>query len=496
MCKRYSRKHYMNFKPLLLVLIVIVTITGCTQEKNTIGGSLSPLKDIINVSYVDSIPFKAFSFKPGAHTMRTDGGVSGNDYFLLGGLKPEIPEAAGVKGDVALQFWYKELDIVQSSADSVLVVDSVLLVLLQNGYYGDSTALHFLEVYELNSALSNSQEYYADENPLDYYSEDDKIGEKQIQTIDYTIPDSVRWESGYVHHISIPLSKSIGQRIIDNYDDIYDNINNFRDLFEGVYIKTTFSTKAMLRVYPYLSTQNTAGGTSTQFSALNLIYHYNPADTVIIGKDTVITYPERDSSLYFVQSIVVNNECPRFNVIRKTYGDYDFSYNENTVQPSTLYLQGLNVSKIKLKFPPVYKLDAFKPLAGEDSARIAINSAKLTLHIDKNIQDLSDYMSPYQLLIRRDTLGIDTIGNVTYIPDQSVYVSQNATYTYGIQTADYTYEFNIAEYIQDLLDNKEDNPDDLILSVNGNTRNPSFAFLKGLTNNSDNLKLEIVYTRY
>ncbi|MFB6342240.1 DUF4270 family protein [Saccharicrinis sp. FJH62] len=485
----------MNFKPLLLVLIVIATITGCTQDQNIIGGSISPLKDKINVAYVDSIPFKAFSFKPAAHTMRTDGGIKGNDYFMLGGYTTELQEAASVKGDIAMEFWYDQLDMKQSSPDSVLVLDSVLLVLLQNGYYGDSTALHYFEVYELNKLLSNSEDYFSDENPADYYSEDDKIGEKQTQTIDFTIPDSVRWANGYIHHISIPLSKSIGQKIIDNYDDVYNNVDKFRDLFKGVYIKTTFSTKAMMYIYPYLSTTSTTIS-YTDFSALNLVYHYNPAHRAIIGEDTVITYPERDTSFYFVQSIVVNNQCPRFNVIRKDYGNYDFSYNENTLQPSVLYVQGLNISKVRLRFPSVYDLDAFKPLAGEDSARIAINSAKLTLNVDKNIQDQGQYMAPYQLYLRRDTLGRDTIGNVTYIPDQAVYVSQNATYTYGIRTDSYTYVFNIAEYIQDILDRKEENPDDLILSVAGNRNNPGFAFLKGLTNANDNLKLEIVYTRY
>ncbi|MFB6318948.1 DUF4270 family protein [Saccharicrinis sp. FJH54] len=487
----------MNFKPLLLVLIVIAAITGCTQDENIIGGSISPLKDKINVAYVDSVPFKAFSFKPAAHTLRTDGGVEGNDYFLLGGLKPDIADAAGIKGDIAMEFWYKELDITQSSPDSILVVDSVLLVLLQNSYDGDSTALHFFEVYELDKLLSNSEDYFADENPEDYYSEENKIGEKQIQTIDFTVPDSIRWSQNYMHHISIPLSKSIGERIIENYDDIYNNVNKFRELFKGVYIKTTFGSKAMMHIYPFMSTSSPTVS-YTDFSALNLVYHYNPADTAIVGEDTVITYPERDTSFYAVQSIVVNNECPRFNVIRKNYGDYDFSFNANTVQPSALYLQGLNVSKVRLKFPAVYTLDAFKPLAGEDSARIAINSAKLTLQIDKNIQDINQYFPPVRLLLRRDTLGRDTIGNVTYIPDEAVYVAQNktASYTYGTLISDYTYEFNIAEYIQDLFDSKVDHPDDLILSVSDNVNNPGFVFLNGLTKSSDNLKLEIVYTRY
>lgn len=494
----------MNIKSFLLALTIIISIAGCTEDQDTIGGSIRPPKDKINVSYVDSISFKAFSFKPTDFSLRTDGGIKDYESALLGGLKPDIPEVAGVKGDLALEFWYNELDITLSSPDSILVLDSVVLVLIQNGFYGDSAALHLFEVFELNKRLSASQNYFSDENPSDFYDQADKLGERQIQTIDYTIADSLRSETDYIHSISIPLDKSLGQRVLDNYDDIKDSYQSFRDLFNGVYVKTTFSTKAMMRVYPFLTTTNSSGLSYTDFSAINFIYHYNSWDTLVVendtttisDNDTIIGFLEDSEIRYHVQSVVSNNQCQRVNVLRKDYGTYNFDYNETTVQPEVLYMQGLNVAKVRLKFPSIYDKTAFAPLEGQDSARIAINSAKLVFNVEKSLQDLNENMSPVQLYLRRDTIGSDSIGNVTYTPDQSIYLLQGQSYTQGVRTTEYSYEFNIAEYIQELIDNKVDNPDDLILSVAENRTNPGFALIKGLTNADEKLKLEIIYTRY
>lgn len=493
----------MNFKPVLLALIAILSITACTQDENIIGGSISPPKDRINISYVDSVPISAYSFVPKEFLLRTDGNIAGHQYAVLGGLKPDIPQAAGIKGDMAMEFWYDELSIEPSDTTKQLVLDSVILVLIQNGYYGDTAALHYFEAFELNQSLSNTQNYYSDENPFDYYSESDKIGERQIQTIDRTVNDSIRESSGYIHNIAIPLDKSVGERIMDNLDEIATDVDKFREMFKGIYVKTTFSTKAMLSIYPYL-TSSAGSSRFTDFSSMNLIYHYNYWDTLVIDNETltdldndsIIGFLEEDTVQYFVQSLVVNNECQWFNVIRKDYGDYDFSYDETTVQPELLYVQGLDVAKVRLSFPKMYDLPAFKPLEGEDSARIAINSAKLTLTVDRGVQDLNQYMAPFQLLLRRDTLGRDTIGNVTYTPGESVYLSQNQEYPYGYRNSEYKYVFNIAEYVQELINTKQENPDDFILSVSGNRNNPGFAFLKGLTSTDENLKLEIVYTRY
>jgi hypothetical protein len=194
--------------------------------------------------------------------------------------------------------------------------------------------------------------------------------------------------------------------------------------------------------------------------------------------------------LQYSQSLICNNECARFNIIRKTQGTYDFGNDSISRKSEHLYLQGLGISNARISLPSLYDLPEFEALSGEDSSRIAVNSAKLILSLDQELQKPDLLLPPSRLLIRRDT-----IGGYTFIPDEIVFLNNETNYPGGFLTADYTYEFNIAEFVQEIIDSKTETPDDLVISVGGNRNNPGFAFLKGVANDTP-LKLEIVYTRY
>lgn len=460
----------MNIKTLLLFFLVVL-ITSCDESENVIGGSISPPQDNINVFFTNNIGFDAFSFQSPA--FRTDGNIKGYDYFMLGGFKPqEIEEATSIKADIAMEFWFDDLEITDGRGDSILVLDSVILLLLQNGYYGDTMALGLLEVFELNTRLSNTRDYFSDENPLDYYDPADKIGELEFQPFDYSVPDSIRNKDGYQHLLRIPIAREVGQRIVDNLDNL-NSVEAFREIFSGVYIRTQIGEGALLNIFPFLTTT-----TSTNFSALNIIYHYESGDTIA------------ESTLQYSQSLICNNECARFNIIRKTQGTYDFGNDSISRKSEHLYLQGLGISNARISLPSLYDRPEFKALTGEDSSRIAVNSARLMLSLDQELQKPDLFLPPSRLLIRRDT-----IGGYTFIPDEIVFLNNETNYPGGFLTADYTYEFNIAEFVQEIIDSKTETPDDLVISVAGNRNNPGFAFLKGVANDTP-LKLEIVYTRY
>lgn len=463
----------MKLRNLLLFFVIAIFASSCNEDNNLIGGSIRPSKDEINVFYEESLPIKAYSYMP--DSFRTDLGIKGYDFFMLGGLKSSLPEASEVRAHFALQFWSPRLDSIKTYSDSILVIDSVQLFLIYKNYYGDTAEVNAINVYELNQDLSSSKEYYSNENPLDYYSESDLIGSlNSFSTIDRAIPDSVRNSSDYLPYLKIPINKEIGERIFDNLDAIKNDVGVFRELLKGIYVKSVFGQKTLFHIYPYINST-----IYNNYSALRVSYHYEK-----IG----VTNPE--IKVFYSQDFPCNNECAGFNVIRHKKGTYSF---DTSIVAERLYLQGLATSNVRLQLPSVYNFESFKPLLGEDSSRIAINSAKLILKIDTGFQDIGELSPPSQLLLRRDT-----VGGITYTTDEFILQAQNSDpsgFTFGLRTNNYTYEFNLAEYIQELLDNNVDNPNELILSVANNRNNPSLVFLKGI-GHSDNLKLEIVYTRY
>lgn len=459
----------MKFRNLLVLLFAALLVAACNDDENIVGGSIRPSKDDIHVSYDASVPISAYSFKSNA--FRTDLGIKGYDYYMLGGFSDDIDETAGIRGHIALQFWSSSLDHIKPNSDSVIVVDTVKLILLYDRFYGDSLSVNKLEVYELNTQLSSSEEYYSNENSLDYYSESDLIGElNNFSTIDESVPDSIRWAEGYVHALEIPLKREIGERIFANLDDIRNDVDAFRDLFNGVYIKSVLGSKTIFYISPILDY-----GDEVLFSTLNVVYHYESTGLVSVV----------DS--FRTENFIINNECAGFNVINSTPGTYNY---DTTIVPERLYVHGLGVSNARIKLPSLYNYSAFLPIAGEDSARVAINNAKIVFKIDTAFQSVSNVIPPTQLYLRRDTNG-----GYTYTNDEFIALSTSSGQTFGGLTSDYTYEFNITEYVQELINNKTEIPNDLVLSVVNNRNNPSLTFLKGLSH-TDNLKLEIVYTRY
>ena len=474
----------MKLNYVLLSLAVILTI-ACDDEK-FIGGTIRPAKDEINILYVDTIPIKAFSYQPG--NFRTDRGVKGNDYFLLGGFQPQdLDEVTSIKGDVVFEFWTDTFRLPaagevidprdttgNTKISGVRVVDSVFLSIVQSGYFGDTMAVNYFEVYELNTRLSHTQDYYDNEDPLNYYSPEDLIGVYNAQT-KYTYDTlEISTSSGLIPYrvIQIPLDKKIAERFINNQEQA-TSTEGFRDLFKGVYVKTLSGEGAMWSIYPEFN---------NLYTSLAVQYHFEAE----VG-DTVLT-----DNIYYNEAAIVNNECAGFNVLRKTEGTYDFSIDENSPQPEELYIQGLGVSNIRLKIPSIYDNPLFGALPGEDSARIAFNSAKIIFQVDSVKQEESLNWAPGRINLRRDTAG-----GFIFTPGQLLYVnsSQEANYFYGLRTTSYTYEYDISEYIQELFNLKTVTPDDLVLSVNNNRRNPSAAILKGL-GSDEPPKLKIIYTRY
>ncbi len=458
----------MNLKTIASLVILIIALSACNDDKNILGGSLLPSKDIVQVSFTNSIPLEAYSYIP--DSIRTDAGP----LLLLGGYRIlENEMVGGAKADIAMEFVKYNIDtLILKSKYEVTYSSAYLQLINTEGYWGDSMGLNLVEVYELSDYLYNDTTYYSNQQPLDLYNTNNKIGELQFEPVDYSIPDSIRKRKDYIASLKIPLNDVIGQRVYSRINDLFENRIIFRDLFKGVYMKSAVGEKTIMYISPY-----------NEYITSFQVECKTKYDRII---NNVVVESGRDTTVYAI--FACSPEAARLNVFRQIPGTYNFNQGKTS---DKLLIKGMAGANVRIALPPIYSQPVFAPLPGDDSARIAINSAKIKLTIDRELSYLSRYPAPSSIKLRRDT-----VGGFIYAPDEALYLAATEDYVYGVRLSDYTYEFNITEYIQELIDKKTDTPDELVLLIANNRYSPTFTFFKGVSASENPLKLDIVYTRY
>ncbi len=120
---------------------------------------------------------------------------------------------------------------------------------LYTDFFGDSTAVGGINVYQLNRELYNNDDiYYSDVNPEDFYSESDLLGSASYAPIDLSISEDDR-EDNYLY-VLVPLPVSKGKEIIRLYQECKKNNLDFRNEFlkefKGIYAKQVQGDGALL----------------------------------------------------------------------------------------------------------------------------------------------------------------------------------------------------------------------------------------------------------
>ena len=462
----------MNLKTIVSLLALVLILSACKDDENILGGSLLPSKDFVKVSYTDSFPLEAYSYLP--DSIRTDAGA----LLLLGGYRVlENELVGGAKADIAMEFVKFDIDtLILRSKYEVTYSATYLQLVNTEKFWGDSLGLNLVEVYELSENLYNDTTYYSNQQPLELYNINNKIGELQFEPVNYSVPDTIRNSVEYISTLKIPLNDAIGERVFNNARDIDENRLKISDVFKGVYIKSAVGEKTIMYISPV-----DEKGNITSFQ----VECKTKYDKV---KNGVVVEFGRDTTVYAI--FACTSEAARLNVFRQIKGTYNF--NDDKKQDKLL-LKGMAGSNIRIALPSIYSHPLFAPLPGEDSARIAINHAKLILTINRENSFLGRYPAPSSIKLRRDT-----VGGLIYAPDEALYIAaqKESEYLSGVRLSNYTYEFNITEYVQELFRKKTVKPDELVLLIANNRYSPTFTIFNGVSAQQNPLKLEVVYTRY
>ncbi|MDP1621000.1 MAG: DUF4270 domain-containing protein [Bacteroidales bacterium] len=438
---------------LLIGILLILAIFSCKKDPYEIGFDLLPPSDTLNVKSTDTITVEAFSVIQ--DSVRTDKVFT----LIMGSMMDPV------FGRTTAGF-YSQVRLSSEGVDfgSNPVLDSLVLMLPYNGYYGDTLSRLNVKVYEISDEFSYDSLRYSNQRLATYptvVADQDFIPR---------ISDSVLvYSEKLPAHLRINLSKKsnyLGQKILNAPIDALATNQDFIKFFKGVYVTASpvSNNGALLKF-------NINSGLSKM-----VVYFHD-------GND-----PQRDSLSF---DLLLNPNCARFiHIDHHGYLDAREDLKQQILNhdsargANNLFLQGMGGVKIKLKFP--YLKDFGK------GKNIAINEAILQL---KNLDPDTTLAPPPSLIMIRQ----DSAGRVGYLVDDN----EGAAYFGGTyDQKKRSYFFRLTQHMQKVLLNAYTTKFDLYLMVNSpitSAASPNRVMLHGTKplmpgDNSSHFQLKMTYT--
>ena len=284
-------------------------------------------------------------------------------------------------------------------------LDSAILLLKYHGYYGDTTSLQNIQVFEMTDDLTFDSTYYSNLNLETYYDADQPIAEKEY----YPTPGA--------DSLTIRLDDQIGLKILEADTSHLKENSTFLEYFKGLYLKTDPLTSGGAMTY-----FNFAGGQSRM-----LLYYSNS---------------EEDSLSY---EVVINSNCTWVNIFDHEYEGSEAGavINDSINTHELVYLQAMSGlrSGISIDFSDSIMLMAEKG--------IAINKAELVFPVTMDY--VNDYREKPPTLA---VFGANEDGTNAFIDD--IFLGE-IYYDGTYHEEEEGYIFNISRHVQNLLNPDLDN---------------------------------------
>ena len=431
---------------LLIIFSVLFSLNSC-KEPDEIGLE-QVTSQKLNVRFTDTTRIIAYAVKE--DSIQT----TATSLNLVG--KTDDP----IFGKTSAGFYTQyQLPFTDLTFGTNPVLDSMVLTLAYDGYYGDITKQQTINIYELSEDLDISKTYYSiDKKALKPV----KVGTKTFypRPKDSIIIDSVKTAP----HLRITLCSVFADKFLYAQNSDLQNNTAFVKFFKGLYITADSNSEGNAMLYFNMA---------SSLSRIKLYYHNKEIDSTFI---------------YFY----VNSLCPRFNSFNHHgYTSADSKLKKQIDKSDTslgnqiLYLQASGGIKTKILFPDLTKS---YNISGKDN--IAINKAELVIKPDIELSgDTSIYKIPSQLTILR--LSSD---NTLLIPND--YYVGTTYYGGTYNKTKNEYRFNISLYIQDLLNKKITTDKCLYLLADRYTVNANRVIISGPKQPyPNNIRLEMTYTK-
>jgi len=200
---------------------------------------MQPDQDKISVMY-DTVAVST-------ETILKDGVNLRNSLAILGEFTD--PGYGTVKSDFMAQL-YCAIDF--QFPDDVPQIDSAFVYLYYTSWFGDSSTVHHMNVYEIDKKpLDTYTSYLSNESPDDYCSYSKVLASGSFTTGDFVTSDSAKALSGYQAAVRLPLDMSVAQRFLADYradSTTFEEPKRFRDYFKGIYATTDYGNGSLLYI--------------------------------------------------------------------------------------------------------------------------------------------------------------------------------------------------------------------------------------------------------
>jgi len=390
----------------VLAFFLITGVSGCQDELTNVGANVMPpteyaLPKIINVNSDDNHLQAALSLDPIRSDDATHGMIGTYNDPIFGTVKADFLTQLAPKEQVPMMRAYKD----EKKEDEYykytpLVIDSLILKIPfdEKSWYGDSSAVHELTIYELTDPL-NEKEYYSNMsvdglyNPIKLATITVKASDGYRPIMKDTIvtvgdvKDTIQIETGKYKWYAdslwvVQMPESLKEKFADYsiYTDQKCTFENLQSVFKGFYITSTYSGGAKGSVV-----RTTLKGTS----GLSLQLHGSYTKT---SKKT--TTPKTYRYQYHTD-FYPSTYCKRIN--RFTH---DVPVNSSP-DPKKMYLQGMGGAYTKLLIDTTYlyrlKDSMFQVVPSTNDRKYMLSAVNLTFKVDTATSQLDENLPPSYL---------------------------------------------------------------------------------------------------
>ena len=439
-----SIKFFLILRSALFVMAVLFVIS-CEEGPTKIGSELLPSNDFVTISSTDTLSVWSYNLY--------NSSVPTND--------PQVAFIGDVYdpyfGTTTTEF-VSQLRLGGPWKYGPVTIDSVRMNLTLLTVKGGSTGEnHFIRMSEISDQIYTDSLYYSD---------------NQTNVTDFeTIVQLPQLKPDTINNISVALPVEFGEYLTrDTTKFFYSNAKpDYRSWFKGLYFRMTSSNDPLIVAFS-LVYGSSGGGTYNNFFVL---YMHDTSDIKI--RYFFILDPKHPNACYnkFARDFSTADPDKKIEHIN------DYSYRDTLT-----YLQALNGVYTKIVFPG---LDSLRKEFSK--TKFSINKARITIPAYYDGDRFTVLTVPPKLSLRYT----DKFGEKKYVPDYELDVN-NQFFDGTLHKLDSTYYFNIPTYIQNYLEDKNNEymPE---LEVYQGQAGLKSVILRANTNKTP-VKFEMTYTRF
>lgn len=405
-----------------LLLLVQALFISCDNDSTLIGESLQPPSERIRAYYLDTLSIRAF-------TLSQDSILSSENYLATAGHLEDY-----YFGSSSASFLFRvRLDEEDFAPGPNAIADSLVLTLLPDSYYGDSTTRMNLKVFRLDEDIFLESDYYSNLKP--------KIDEATEHAAAITVTDTL---------VRFVLDTTFFVNVLQEIDTIDSNAE-LREYFKGVYVTVDpepVGGEGAIMLFNLLSSESKM-----------TIYYHTPTDTA-------------------EYEFLISNTSARVNLFSHDHSRSMVHIDTTgTDEGRMIFVQGLAGTCARIDFPSLGDL--------KEMGDMAINKAEITFRIF-NREDSALYPPPESLVLYILT----EEGEFAILLD-----SQLGEEYFGgtLDEENGEYSFTITNYVKDYLAGTIPNTS-LYLFVGEQATNPERVILYNSDNPPNTIRFRIIYT--